>query len=203
MTIIGIAGGTGSGKTSFVEAITKDLSDIAILSLDNYYKDFGHIPLAERLYVNYDHPDAFDWNLLYRHIQSLKRGKPIEQPEFSFLTCTRNKHSKNILYPPKLLIVEGILAFYNESVRNTMGIKIFLDIDSGIRLLRIITRDQKERNHSEEFTIKKYISVLEPMHLQFVLPTKHFADIVIQSQKQKRILEYTFKQVVTCCLNRE
>lgn len=197
MIVIGIAGGTGSGKTTFVNSISKDLPEVAVLSLDNYYKDFGYLPLEERPYVNYDHPDAFDWNLLYSQVQSLRNGIPIEQPVFSFHTCTRNDHSGNILFPPKVLIIEGILAFHDECIRNEMNLKIFLDIDSGIRLLRVLERDKNERNHSEEFVKRKYISVLEPMHLQFVLPTKHYADIIVQSQNSIELLEKTFKSIIT------
>lgn len=197
MIVIGIAGGTGSGKTTFVNSISKDLPEVAVLSLDNYYKDFGYLPLEERPYVNYDHPDAFDWNLLYSQVQSLRNGIPIEQPFFSFHTCTRNEHSGNILFPPKVLIIEGILAFHDECIRNEMNLKIFLDIDSGIRLLRVLERDKNERNHSEEFVKRKYISVLEPMHLQFVLPTKYYADIIVQSQNSIELLEKTFKSIIT------
>lgn len=196
MIVIGIAGGTGSGKTTFVNSISKDLHEVAVLSLDNYYKDFGYLPLEERPYVNYDHPDAFDWNLLYSHVQSLRNGIAIEQPFFSFHTCTRNEHSGNIIYTPKILIIEGILALYDERIRKGMDLKIFLDIDSGIRLLRVLERDRKERNHSEDFVKEKYISVLEPMHLQFVLPTKYYADIIIQSQNNVSILGHTFKSAI-------
>lgn len=196
MIIIGITGGTGAGKTTFVHSITKGIPGIAILSLDNYYKDFGHIPLAKRPYINYDHPDAFDWDLLYQHILSLRNGIPIEQPAFSFHTCTRKEKSGNIVNPPKVLIIEGILAFHDERIRANMNLKIFMDLDSGIRLLRIIERDKKERSHSEEFVKDKYMSVLEPMHLQFILPTKQFADIIIQQQKSMSFLEKTFRTII-------
>lgn len=199
--IIGIAGGTGSGKTTFVNALSKDISNVAVLSMDNYYKDFGHIPLKERPYVNYDHPDAFDWDLLYDHICMLKEGKSIEQPIFSFHTCTRENNTI-FFSAPKILIVEGILAFYDERIRNIMDIKVFIDIDSGIRLLRVIERDKIERNHSEELVRNKYISVLEPMHKQYVDSTKCHADIIIASQKNSCLIERLFRLLITSYADR-
>lgn len=202
MIIIGVAGGTGAGKTTFVNSISKGIANVAVLSIDNYYRDFGHISQDKRPYLNYDHPNAFDWDLLYCHIYALKTGNAICMPLFSFHTCTRQESTVTIP-PPKILIIEGILAFYDERIRSIMDIKIFMDIDSGIRLLRILERDKIERSHSEELVKSKYLNILEPMQKQYIDSMKYLADITITSQNNIPLVENIFKVFIADYASRD
>lgn len=180
MLIIGIAGGTGSGKTTVVKKIVESLpaGEVVLLPQDSYYKDSSNVPVAERQNINFDHPNAFDWPLLYEHIALLKSGQSIEQPTYSYLTCTRQPETIHI-EPRDVIIIEGILALCDEKIRELMDLKIFVDADSDERLIRVIQRDMSERGRTAEEVMARYTRVLKPMHLQFIEPTKRYADLII------------------------
>ncbi|MBC7194050.1 MAG: uridine kinase [Caldisericia bacterium] len=176
---IGIAGGTGSGKTTVAHNIKEKIGeDILILDMDSYYKDNSHIPFEERLKINYDHPDAFDIPLLKSHIEALLRGETIKKPIYSFIEYTRLKDYEEIK-PKRIIMLEGIFALFFEDLRKLMDIKIYVDTDADIRLIRRLLRDIKERGRTIDSVIKQYTEVVRPMHIQFVEPTKRFADIII------------------------
>ena len=180
MLIIGIGGGTGSGKTTVVRKIVESLPDdsVAVIPQDSYYKDQSHLPLEVRKRTNFDHPDAFEWPLLAKQINDLRNGKSIEQPTYSYITCTRL--TETILVKPKdVIIIEGIMALYDKKLRDLMDLKIFVDAGADERLLRVIQRDIVERGHPLEMLVDKYRNVLKPMHDEFIEPTKQFADIII------------------------
>ena len=179
--MIGIAGGTGSGKTTVVRKLKELLSDdgVIIIPQDSYYKDLSHLPLEERLVQNFDHPDAIDWELLVQQIAELKNEKEVEQPIYSYLTCTRSETETVHIKPAHIFIVEGILIYTCPKLRDLMDIKIFVDADADERLLRVISRDIMERGRSVSQVMERYEEVLKPMHLQFIEPTKRYADIII------------------------
>ncbi|MDD2419094.1 MAG: uridine kinase [Bacteroidales bacterium] len=181
MLVIGIAGGTGSGKTTVVREITQILSDseVVVIPQDSYYKDNSHLPLEQRLELNFDHPDSIDFNLLIKHIKELKSGKAVEQPVYSYLTCSRSKTETIKVKPSKVVIIEGILIFTSPELRKTMDIKVFVDADADDRLGRVITRDNIERGRTIEKVLERYEKTVKPMHLQFIEPTKRYADIII------------------------
>ncbi len=177
--VIGIAGGTGSGKTTIAEAIQADIREnITVIPQDAYYKSFESLPLEERNQINFDHPSVFDNELLVNHIKSLKQLVPIELPVYDYSTHLR-KEETILKKPEKIIIIEGILIFENKELRDEMDIKIFVDTDSDIRILRRIERDMKERGRSLRSVIEQYRKTVRPMHIEFVEPTKRFADIII------------------------
>jgi len=178
--IIGIAGGTGSGKTTVVKKIIELLpkDEVAIIPQDSYYRDHSHLPLEERQEMNFDHPRSLEFSLLIEHIKLLKSGHPIQQPIYSYLTCTRSKESI-LVEPKKVVIVEGILILANAQLRNLMDIKVFVDADNDDRLMRVIMRDIVERGRSVNKVLERYEKTVKPMHLQFIEPTKRYADIII------------------------
>lgn len=180
MLIIGIAGETGSGKTTVVRNIVDKLpaGEVVVLPQDSYYKDSSNVPAEERQNINFDDPNAFDWDLLHEHIKLLKDMRPIEQPTYSFLTCTRQAETVHI-EPKDVIIIEGILALSDPRLRALMDLKIFVDADSDERLIRVIQRDVIERGRTAEAVMERYTRVLKPMHLQFIEPTKRYADIII------------------------
>lgn len=180
MLVIGIAGGTGSGKTTVVRKIVESLpaGEVVVLPQDSYYKDSSHVPVEERQFINFDHPDAFDWSLLSEHLAMLKEGKAIEQPTYSYLTCTRQPETIHI-EPREVVIVEGILALCDDKLREQMDLKIFVDADSDERLIRVISRDIVERGRTAEAVMERYTRILKPMHQQFIEPTKRYADLII------------------------
>lgn len=180
MIIIGIAGGTGSGKTTVVKKIVDSLTkgSVAVVPQDSYYNDQSDIPLEIRRQTNFDHPDAFDWSLLEKHIEELRAGKSIEQPTYSYITCTRLEETIEVK-PRDVIIIEGIMALYSKKLRELMDLKIFVEAGADERLLRVITRDIAERGHPLEMLISKYRNILKPMHDEFIEPTKQFADIII------------------------
>ncbi len=180
MLIIGIAGGTGSGKTTVVNKIVNTLpaDTVAVIPQDSYYKSQWDVPEEDRKKTNFDHPDAFEWPLLSHQIEELRKGHSIEQPTYSYLTCTRQKETVHI-EPHEVIIVEGIMALYDKSLRDLMDLKIFVDAEPDERLLRVIERDIAERGHPLEMLITKYRNVLKPMHDEFIEPTKQYADIII------------------------
>ena len=180
MFIIGIAGGTGSGKTTVVRKLTERLpkGEVVVIPQDSYYKDSSHVPVEERQNINFDHPDAFDWVLLEQHIAQLKQGMIIEQPIYDYITCTRQKETVHI-EPKEIIIVEGIMALSDKELREQMDLKIFVDADGDDRLIRVISRDIVERGRTAESVMERYQRVLKPMHEQFIEPCKRYADVII------------------------
>ena len=180
MLIIGIGGGTGSGKTTVVRKIIESLPDnsVAVIPQDSYYNDQSNLPLEVRKQTNFDHPDAIEWPLLAKQIEELRNGHSIEQPTYSYITCTRLEETVHV-EPKDVIIVEGIMALYDKRLRDLMDLKIFVDAGADERLLRVIQRDIAERGHPLDMLISKYRNVLKPMHDEFIEPTKQFADIII------------------------
>ena len=180
MLVIGIAGGSGSGKTTVVKSIIRQLpGKVVVIPQDSYYKDSSHLPVEERRKINFDHPDAIDWKLLCQQIRELKQGKTIEQPVYSYITCSRSKTETVTVEPADVIIIEGILIFTCKELRDQLNIKIFVDADSDDRLMRIIVRDIAERGRTIETAIEHYAATVKPMHLQFIEPSKRYADIII------------------------
>lgn len=187
MIVIGIAGGTGSGKTTVVNEITKKVkeSHVSILPQDAYYRDHIELPLEERQKINFDHPDSIEFELLIDHIKKLKQGKSIKLPIYSYLTCTRS--DETIKVPPKhVVIIEGILCLTQPELRDLMDIKVFVDCEADLRLARVIRRDTLERGRGIDQTLLRYEETVRPMHLQFIEPSKRYADIIVpQGGKNK------------------
>lgn len=180
MLIIGIAGGTGSGKTTVVRKIVESLppDEVAVLSQDSYYRDNSHLPLAERQEINFDHPRALEFELLVEHLKMLKKGEKIEEPVYSYLTCTRSDETRTV-EPCDVVIVEGILIFTNAELRKLLDIKVFVYADADDRLERVIQRDIQERGRSVEKVLKRYQKSVKPMHLQFIEPSMRYADLIV------------------------
>ena len=180
MTIIGIAGGTGSGKTTVVKHIARALPPhcVAVVPLDSYYNDTTNLTPEERKAINFDHPDAFDWKLLTEQIHMLKTGKAIEQPTYSYIESNRQKATIHV-EPKPVIIIEGIMTLHYKKLRDMMDLKIFVDTDSDVRLIRNIRRDVVERGRTVDMVLDRYEKVLKPMHEQFIEPTKKFADLII------------------------
>ena len=180
MLVIGIAGGSGSGKTTVVKAIVNQLQGrVVVIPQDSYYKDSSHVPVDERKNINFDHPDAIDWKLMCQQIRELKGGKTIQQPVYSCITCSRSTTETVTVEPADVIIVEGILIFTCKELRDQMNIKIFVDADDDDRLMRIIVRDIAERGRTIETAIEHYCDTVKPMYLQFIEPSKRYADIIV------------------------
>lgn len=188
MQIIGIAGGTGCGKTTVVSKILKNLSaeSVNVLSQDNYYHDNANLTLQEREKLNYDHPKSIDFDLLIQHIKDLKVGKSIEQPVYSFVSHTRTGNFIKV-EPKKVLIVEGILVLTNKELLKEFDIKVFVHADSDERLIRRIRRDTQERGRDLEEVLHRYQTTLKPMHEEFIEPSKSHADIIIPNMKTNNV----------------
>lgn len=188
MLIIGVAGGTGSGKTTVVKKIVEKFSndEVALLSHDSYYFDNGHLSLEERRKKNFDHPDSIEFELMIDHVKKLKNGDPIEEPVYSFITCTRSNETTTIL-PKQVLIIEGILCLTNKDLRDLMDIKVFVDCDSDVRLSRVIQRDIQERGRDVDQVLNRYKKTVRPSHLQFIEPTKRYADIIVPQGGKNKI----------------
>jgi len=186
--IIGIAGGTGSGKTTVVRKVIESLpkNEVAIIPQDSYYKDNSHLPLEDRQEINFDHPRSLEFKLLIEHIKRLKEGKPIKQPIYSYLTCTRSDETIKV-QPTKVIIVEGILILQNSQLRSLMDIKVFVDADTDDRLMRVIQRDIIERGRSVNKVLERYEKTVKPMHLQFIEPTKRYADVIIPQGGENKV----------------
>jgi uridine kinase len=180
MLIVGIAGGTGSGKTTVVRKIIEQLpkGTVTVIPQDSYYKDNSHLPLEERQVINFDHPDAIEWPLLIHHIKELKHGREIKQPIYSYLTCTRNEETIKVK-PSEIVIVEGILILGHKDLRHLMDLKVFVSADADDRLARVIQRDIIERGRSISTVLDRYDKTVKPSHLQFIEPTMRYADIIV------------------------
>ncbi|RSD24114.1 uridine kinase [Mesobacillus subterraneus] len=178
--VIGVAGGSGSGKTSVTKAIIDSFKGHSILMIeqDYYYKDQSNLPMEERLKTNYDHPLAFDNDLLIEHIQKLLRYEPIEKPVYDYAVHTRSSEIIHV-EPKDVIILEGILILEDERLRDLMDMKLYVDTDADLRIIRRLLRDIKERGRSMDSVIEQYVSVVRPMHNQFIEPTKRYADIII------------------------
>jgi uridine kinase len=180
MLVVGIAGGTGSGKTTVVRKIIEKLpkNSVAVLSQDAYYKDQSHLPLEERQKINFDHPNAIEFDLLIDHIKKLKQGIPVEEPIYSYVTCTRSDKTIHI-EPRDVIIVEGILVLAVPELRKLFDIKVYVDADADDRLIRVLKRDIAERGRDVETVLKRYQETVKPMHEQFIEPSKKYADLIV------------------------
>jgi uridine kinase len=180
MFVIGIAGGTGSGKTTVVKKIRNQLQkdQVSFLAQDSYYKDNSHLPLKKRQDINFDHPDSIEFELLTEHIRLLKQGRGVDQPTYSYLTCTREEKVIPI-EPRQVIIVEGILIYTHKPLVDLIDIKVFVDADADDRLSRVIHRDTSERGRTTKVVLERYEKTVKPMHLQFIEPSKRYADIIV------------------------
>lgn len=198
MLIIGIAGGTGSGKTTVVNQIMNELpaDEVAIISQDSYYKQNHHLTYEERTKINFDHPKSIDFELLVEHLKQLRAGKVIEQPVYSFVTHNRTKDTIKT-HPRKVIIVEGILVFTNKELLKLYDIKIYVHADSDERLVRRIRRDIAERGRDVNEVLDRYQNTLKPMHQQFIEPTKAYADIIIPHDRYNTVAIDIVRTVIT------
>ncbi|MFO7923423.1 MAG: uridine kinase [Bacteroidales bacterium] len=188
MLIVGIAGGTGSGKTTVVQKIIESLpaDKVVLIPQDSYYRDNSHLSPEERQEINFDHPRSLEFSLLTKHVKMLKEGKNIRQPVYSYLSCTRSDKTIQIK-PKQVVIIEGILILTSRLLRELMDIKVFVDADADDRLSRVISRDISERGRSVEKVLERYEKTVKPMHLQFIEPTKRYADIIIPQGGNNRV----------------
>ena len=180
VTVIGVAGGSGSGKSTLVSKLQEAFlgEDVTMLCHDFYYKERSELTYEERTRLNYDHPQAFDTEMLVEHIKSLKNNLPIEHPVYSFVDHNRTSETVTVM-PSKVVIVDGILIFENKELRDLMDIKVYVDTDADVRLARRVLRDVKDRGRSMESVIEQYITTVKPMHEEFVEPSKRYADVII------------------------
>lgn len=181
MLTIGIAGGTGSGKTTVVQKIAEHFKEgeVVVVPQDSYYRDNSDIPLEERQKINFDHPDAIDFDLLIDQLDALQHGKTVQQPIYSYLTCTRSATETLTVRPAPIILVEGILIFTDPRLRKMLDILVYVDADPDDRLVRVIARDIMERGRDVGKVIDRYERVLKPMHLQFIEPSKRYADLIL------------------------
>lgn len=188
MLIVGIAGGTGCGKTTVVNKLMAVLphGEVIVMPQDSYYKDNSHIPLEERQKINFDHPDSLEFSLLIDHLKQLKKGKSVEMPVYSYLTCVRSKETVTIK-PAKVVLIEGILILADAGLRKLLDIKVFVDADADDRLGRVIQRDIVERGRSVLKVLERYHDTVKPSHLQFIEPSKRYADIIIPGGGENQV----------------
>ena len=198
MLIIGIAGGTGSGKTTVVNQILNELpaDEVCVISQDSYYNATNGLSYQERTKINFDHPNAIDFKLLVEHISGLKKGEIIQQPVYSFVTHDRIKDTL-ITHPRKVIIVEGILIFNNKELRDLFDIKIFVHADADERLIRRVRRDIEERGRDINEVLGRYQNTLKPMHQQFIEPTKNYADIIIPNDRYNNVAVDIVRTVIS------
>ncbi|MDE7181112.1 MAG: uridine kinase [Muribaculaceae bacterium] len=201
MLIIGIAGGTGSGKSTVVRKIIESLpeGEVAVLPQDSYYKDNAHIPLEVRLGMNYDEPASIDWELLTRQIKELKAGKSIERPCYEFITCSRLKETVTV-HPKEVIVVEGILVLTEPRLRELMDVKVFVDADADERLIRVIRRDCVERGRTPQMVIDRYEHTLKPMHELYIEPSKRYADLIIPQGGENKVAIRLLKDYIRSLL---
>lgn len=197
MLIIGIAGGTGSGKTTVVDQIVSELpeDEVCIISQDSYYHDTSHLTLEERTKINFDHPKAIDFDLLVSHLKQLREGYSFEQPVYSFIDHNRTGETITT-YPKKVIIVEGILILSHPEIREMFDIKIFVHADSDERLIRRLRRDIATRGRDLEEVLHRYKTTLKPMHQQFIEPTKEYADIIIPTNKYNTVAVEVIRSII-------
>jgi len=202
MIVIGIAGGTGSGKTTVVNEVIRRLppGEVAVISQDSYYRDQPELSLEDRKKTNFDNPDSIEFELLCTHLLELRKGKPIEEPTYSYLTCSRQIETR-IIEPRHVVIVEGILCLTQPELRDLMDIKVFVDCDADLRLSRVILRDTEERGRGVAQTLDRYKKTVRPMHLQFIEPSKRYADIIIPQGGKNQVAidiltQYIEKQLI-------
>ena len=195
--IIGIAGGTGSGKTTVVRKIIESLPEgsVTVLSQDSYYKDSSHLPWEERRAQKFDEPRAFDWLLLYEHLTMLREGKAVDEPVYDYTTCSRLKETKHI-EPRQVIILEGIMALVDPSIRAIMDMKVFVDADSDERLIRVLRRDVVERGRTVEDLVDRYQRIIKPMHNLHIEPTKQYADIIVPQGGSNSVAIDLLKQYI-------
>ncbi|APZ46586.1 uridine kinase [Polaribacter reichenbachii] len=188
MLIIGIAGGTGSGKTTVVNQIVKEIpsDEVCVISQDSYYKATDNLSYDERTKINFDHPRAIDFDLIIKHLKELRKGHTINQPVYSFIRHNRTKETVKT-HPRKVIIIEGILIFNSEKLRDLFDIKIFVHAETDERLIRRVRRDISERGRDIEEVLDRYQNTLKPMHQQFIEPTKNFADIIIPNDRHNTV----------------
>ena len=202
MLIIGIAGGTGCGKTTVVNQILNELpeGEVGVISQDSYYKDTSHLSYEERVKINFDHPRSIDFELLEQHVKSLREGKDIHQPVYSFLK--HNRTGDTILtHPRKVMIVEGILILTHPELRDLFDIKIFVHADSDERLIRRLKRDITERGRDLDEVLSRYQNTLKPMHQQFIEPMKEYADLIIPNNKYNTVAVDIVRTIINDRLN--
>ncbi|HPF11730.1 MAG TPA: uridine kinase [Flavobacteriaceae bacterium] len=197
MLIIGIAGGTGSGKTTVVSQIIEELpeSEVCVISQDSYYKDTSHLSYEERVKINFDHPQAIDFELLVAHLKELRKGNPIDQPVYSFVEHNRTSDTIKT-YPKKVVIVEGILILTHPDIREMFDVKLFVHADSDERLIRRLKRDISERGRDLNEVLSRYQSTLKPMHMEFIEPTKEFADIIIPTNRYNTVAVKLIQNII-------
>ncbi|AAQ58760.1 uridine kinase [Chromobacterium violaceum] len=178
--IIGVAGGSGSGKTTVTNKVLETIGSemAAVIIQDYYYRDQSHLTFEQRLGTNYDHPQAFDWPLLISHIDDLRNGRAIEMPVYDFANHTRSDQTVTV-QPAPVIVIEGLFPLYDAALREMMSLKIFVDTDSDVRFIRRLKRDIAERGRTMESVIEQYLSTVRPMHNQFIEPTKRFADVIL------------------------
>lgn len=188
MLIIGIAGGSGSGKTTVVRAITERVKKkVVVIPQDSYYKDMAHLSDDEKRVHNFDHPDSIEWELLCSQIDQLKRGETVQQPVYSYLTCGRSKTETVTIEPADVIIVEGILIFTCPELRDQMDIKVFVDADADDRFIRVLARDIVERGKDVKAVIDRYLLNIKPMYLEFIEPSKRYADIIVPQGGENKV----------------
>ena len=198
MLIIGIAGGTGCGKTTVVNKIINELPDgeVGVISQDSYYKDTSHLSYDERIKINFDHPRSIDFELLVEHLKALKINTPVNQPVYSFVK--HNRTGDTILtHPRKVMIVEGILIFTNPELREMFDIKLFVHADTDERLIRRLKRDISERGRDLDEVLSRYQNTLKPMHEQFIEPMKEYADMIIPNNKHNTVAIVIVRSIIT------
>lgn len=202
MLIIGIGGGTGSGKTTVVDQIIANLPEgqVAVISQDSYYKDLSHLTKEDRTKVNFDHPNAIDFKLLCEHLVELKEGRSILEPVYSFIEHNRTEQAK-LIQPTKVLVVEGILILTDPTIRSIFDIKVFVHADSDERLIRRLKRDIAERGRDLDEVLNRYQTTLKPMHQQFIEPTKEFADIIIPNNRYNTVAVDIVRSIINERLN--
>ncbi len=200
MLVIGIAGGTGSGKSTVVRKIIESLpqDEVAVMPQDSYYKDNRHIPLEERLKMNYDEPASIEWTLLTKQLGELKEGRTVNMPTYDFITCSRMKETVTV-NPKEVVVVEGILVLTDKSLRDMMDVKVFVDADE--RLIRVIYRDCIERGRTPQMVIDRYIETLKPMHELYIEPSKRYADLIVPQGGHNKVAIKLLTDYIRSLLN--
>lgn len=204
MLVIGIAGGTGSGKTTVVNKIMCSFpkDEVAMVTQDSYYKDSSHLALEDRQKINFDHPDSIEFDLLTENVARLKKGQSVQEPIYSYLTCTRAKETNTIM-PRKVIIVEGILILSHPRLRELLDIKVFVSADADDRLIRVINRDIIERGRTIEVVLERYYQSVKPMHLQFIEPTKRYADLIVPQGGHNKVAINVLSSIIKMDLEKD